>query len=58
MLFGIRMFLFRAALLPAQYVYTGGLLAYSRVWLTHTHTLAHTHTEGGSDLDFLNGTNC
>lgn len=52
MLFGVRMFLFRAALLPAQYVYTGGLLAYSRGWLTHT------HTEGGSDLDFLNGTNC
>lgn len=55
-LFGIRMFLFRVAVLPAQYVYTGGLLAYCRVWLTRAHT--YTHREGGSDLVFLNGTNC
>lgn len=56
-LFSISMFLFRVAVLPAQCVYTGGLLAYSGVWLTHTHK-KHTHTEGGSDLVFLNGTNC
>lgn len=58
-LFTVRIFLFRAAVFPAQCAYIGGLLAYSGICPTHTQTHTHTvHTEGGSDLVFLNSTNC